>query len=148
MAAEDLQVKGVIFVAVVFVAVVAVLFSLPSERQDEDLPNSPGRFKLDTTAEDLSSQTLEDMLEDIIRSLSEGATDEKLVAAREVVRIARDPEDARRMKAVDPLVVRRLRDALSRCLGDRDPEVRRSCQEAWEAIGPQPAGEGLAPPDP
>ena len=142
---EGLQARGIALIAIVFAAVVAVLSLLPAEDGDPDVAPPTGSYELNTTTDYLSSASLHSRVEDLIAALREGSAAERTSAADQVTRMAKDPEERDRIRALDSETVMRLSDALSLGMGHENELVRLSCQSAWHALHLMPLGPDEVP---
>jgi len=131
VASESAQSKTIMMIALVFIAVVAVLFSLHPEGNGG---NRPGSFDLNESVEDITAENLQAQLEEGIRDLEEDATAMRIGAASQLMLTVEEEVTRGSLLALDPALLVRLKDALSKASADPNEQVRKMCTKTLDII--------------
>lgn len=143
MPPETKQARAIMVVAIVFVAIVAVLFTLPVENDNGEAP-PPGGLHLDTSPENLKADNLRGEVEDCISMLDSEDPAERLAAAQKLARLGGDADKCAQIRGMDGALRQQLLEALSH--GMADPELAEHCRKAYDAFAPEPAAGVTDPP--
>ena len=158
MLSEWVRPKTVVFMAVVFLTLVALL--LWSVRRDDngankDRPLQLSRIQIRNGDKlvDVSQQAqpsdddLAQLMLSRARLLASGAADDRRAMALQLAQITADPAERERLAQLDGVVVRELRTALAKGLNDEDAVVAANCRDAlvglWRMSGSDAASESF-----
>lgn len=142
---QGVPAKAIVFVVLVFLALVVVLLTASGEGKSEEgeparptlsgiEPAGDGQVVDVTAGLPLSLRELENLVRGRISLLRAGGTNERRATAVELANMANEPdgrEDVLRLRA--PLQAE-LREALLNGLSDRDPLVVRSCRRGLAGL--------------
>jgi len=142
MALGQIRATALVFIAVVFLALVVVQlrWNADVQRQASSAEQSPqvARFQIskdghlvDVNTESLGAPTVsDDLIETSIGLLSKGSTNERRTTAVELSYMANAPAERERLVAISDELKNRLRQALLNALRDPDAAVAGACSEA------------------
>jgi len=151
MTIEARQVKGLMLIALVFAAVVALQFVMQPHVGDEESPVE-GSLQLNAPIESLREATFRSSVQAHVESLEGGAVGARRIAAAEIARLTDQPRQRAHLQNLGGGLSERLEAALSQGMGDPDEQVRTLCTQALlrlnAADGTGAAAELPPPPAP
>jgi len=160
MPAETIRPKTIVFIAVVFLALVAVHLRWGGEDGAAEQPEEPrpslsqvqidsGGQAVEIDLRDLPTRSdIERLMEGYAYVLRTGDQDERRTTAIQLAYIANEPREYEKILQVSKPVLERVRQALLAGLNDPDARVDANCREAlvglWRVSDSAPALERFA----